>query len=49
MEVFFLPEAGDAGSDCPQVMAQTGTRSPNHHPTGRSSSLAAADRKPVLV
>jgi hypothetical protein len=30
-------------------MAQTGTRSPNHHPTGCSSSLAAADRKPVLV
>jgi hypothetical protein len=30
-------------------MAQTGTRSHNHHPTGRSSSLAAADRKPVLV
>ena len=24
-------------------------RSPNHHPTGRSSSVAAADRKPVLV
>jgi hypothetical protein len=31
-------------------MAQaTGTLSPNHHPTGRSSSVAAADRKPVLV
>jgi hypothetical protein len=38
-----------AVASTPGMAQTTGTFSSNHHPTGRSSSAAAADRKPVLV